>query len=107
MRRRQQHAPPPTLRPEGPPASLRRVVEGIAKVWEFHNYWVLGAAFVVFGWMYFAEKIWQDPIGKYALPSVEVILLLILVYKLRVPVGRAANRLEAFYKRYKDEQKPF
>jgi hypothetical protein len=107
MRRRQQHAAPPTARPEEPPASLRRIVEGIAKVWEFDTYWILAAAFVVFGWMYFTEKIWRDPIGKYAVPSAEVTLLLILVYKLRIPAGRAANRLKAFYERYKGEQKPF
>ena len=107
MRRRKQLAPPPALRPEEPPASVWRIITSIAKAWEFHTHLFLGVAFVVFGWMYFADKIWRDPIGKYELPSVETILLFILVYKLRIPVGRAANRLKAFYKRYKGEQKPF
>lgn len=65
------------------------------------------AAFLVLAWMYFAESLWQDPAGKYALPAVEIVLLLILTYKLRTPVGHAAKRIREFYERYKDEQKPF
>lgn len=104
---RPRHSVPPPLRPEQPSVPVRRIVAAIAKAWEFHTDLFLGIAFVVFGWMYFAEKIWRDPIGKYALPLVEVILLLILVYRLRALAGRTAKQLKEFYERYKGEPKPF
>ena len=51
------------------------------------------------------ENIWQDPIRKYALPFVEVILL--LIHKLEFLSGVGANGLKDFYERYRGEQEPF
>lgn len=105
--RQRPHSASPALRPEEPPASARRIAMIIARAWEVHTYFILIAAFLIFGWMYFAKSLWRDPAGKYALPCIEIVLLLILVYKLRVPFGRAARRFKKFYEQYKGEQKPF